>query len=102
MTYNPPMSTSSRFTFNRELLIRVFFFTVFAFLLYQLFLLARPFISSLLVASMLTLTFHPLYKRLRKYVPNPNIASLIITFGVLLSAVLPLLGLAWVLLRESG
>jgi predicted PurR-regulated permease PerM len=93
---------SSKFTFNRELVIRSFFFTAFAFLLYQLFRLARPFIPSLLVATMLTLTFYPLYKRLRRSVRNPNIASLILTFGVLLSAVLPLLGLAWVLIRESG
>lgn len=93
---------ASRFTFNRELLIRVFFFTTFAFLLYQLFLLSHPFISPLLIASMLTITFYPIYRRLRRSVPNPNIASFLLTLAVVLSAVLPLLGLVWVLLRESG
>lgn len=93
---------ASRFTFNRELLIRVFFFTTFAFLLYQLFLLAQPFMSSLLVASMLTITFFPLYRRLNRYVRNPNVAALTLTFAVVLSAVVPVLGLVWVLLRESG
>ncbi len=93
---------ASRFTFNRELIIRVFFFTSFAFLLYQTFLLARPFISPLLIASMLTLTFFPLYRRLRRSVPNQNAASLILTLTVVLSVVIPLLGVVWVLLRESG
>lgn len=93
---------ASRFTIDRELLIRVFFFTTFAFLLYQLFVLARPFMSSLLVASMLTITFFPLYRRVRRSIRNPNLAALILTIGVLLSAVLPLIGLAWVLIRESG
>jgi len=93
---------ASRFTFNRELLIRVFFFSAFAFLLYQLFLLARPFMSSLLVASMLTITFYPIYRRVRRSVPNQTMASLILTLTVVLCAVVPLLGLVWVLLKESG
>jgi predicted PurR-regulated permease PerM len=92
----------SRFTIDRELLIRVFFFTTFAFLLYQLFLLARPFLFSILVATMLTVIFYPFYKAIRRRVRNPNGAALLATTGVVLLGVLPLVGMIWMVLRESG
>lgn len=100
MIYNP--AVPARFTFNRELLIRVFFFTAFAFLLYQLFLLAKPFFAALLVSTMLVITFFPIYKRVRRRVKSPNVASLILTCAVLLSAVLPLVALTWIVIRESA
>lgn len=95
----PPIS--SKFTFNRELLIRIFFFSTFAFLLYQVFLLAKPFLASLLVSTMLVITFFPFYRWLRRYIPNPNVASLIMTILVLLAAVLPLIWVAWYVIGES-
>jgi len=92
---------NSKFTFNRELLIRVFFFTTFAFLLYQVFLLARPFLASLLVSTMLVITFFPIYKWIHRYVRNANLAALLATLCVLLSAVLPLVAVAWTVFSES-
>lgn len=92
----------ARFSFNREILIRIFFFTAFAFLLYQLFLLAKPFLAALLVSTMLAITFFPLYKRVKRGVKSSNLASLIMTVAVLLSAVLPLVALGWVVVRESS
>lgn len=99
INYNSSMN--SKFTFNRELLIRIFFFSSFALLLYQVFLLARPFLAPLLVSTMLVITFFPLYKRIHHYVRNPNMAALLATVCVLLSAVLPLLLIAWTVISES-
>ena len=92
---------SSRFSFNRELVIRVFFFTAFAFLLYQLFLLAHPFMPSIVVAAMLVITFYPLYMWVLARVKNQNLAASILTAAVVLAAVLPLLGVAWLVVHES-
>jgi predicted PurR-regulated permease PerM len=93
--------SNSRFTIDRELLIRIFFFGTFAFLLYQLFLLAKPFLSAFLVAIMLAITFYPLYKWVRRRIKNPNVAALLVTVGVVLLAVLPLLGLSWYVIGEA-
>ncbi len=93
---------SSRFTIDREVLIRVFFFSTFAFLLYQLFILSRPFIPSFLLAVMLAIAFFPVYRHTQKYIKNPNMAALIVTMIVFLSALLPLVWLGWVFLKESG
>lgn len=91
----------SKFTFNRELLIRIFFFSTFALLLYQVFLLARPFLASLLVSTMLVITFFPFYKWLRRHVTNSNVAAFLATLSVLLCAVLPLVLIAWTVISES-
>lgn len=92
---------NSKFTIDRELIIRLFFFSTFAFALYQLFLLARPFLASLLISTMLVITFFPLYKWIHRRVRNPNLAAFLATVCVLLSAVLPLLAIAWTVFGES-
>lgn len=93
---------SSKFTMNREILVRVFFFGTFAFLLYQLFLLSKPFLPALLVSAILTMTFSPFYRRLHHRVKSANGAALIMTLTVVLAAVLPLVGFVWLVIRESG
>jgi predicted PurR-regulated permease PerM len=70
---------SSRFTINREMLTKVFFFAAFAFLLYQLFLLAKPFLGALLVSIILGIACFPLHRRLRSVIPNPHLSALIST-----------------------
>lgn len=92
---------ASRFTFNRELLIRIFFFTAFIFLLYQVFLLGQPFLPVLLLACMLVLMFHPLYVRVRSKVKNVNIAAVLLTCIVILTGVLPFLGFGWLVFNEA-
>lgn len=94
-------ASSNRPKIDRELLVRIFFFGAFAFLLYQTFLLAKPFFPSLLLATMLAIGFYPLYKRLRRYVRNPSLSALIITSGVFLAGVLPLISVLWVMTHES-
>lgn len=92
---------SERFTFDRQLLIRVFFFATFAFLIYQTFLLAKPFMAAILVAGLLAIMFFPLCVRLRKLLKNDALAALIMTLGVVLAAILPLAWLGWFLFREA-
>jgi predicted PurR-regulated permease PerM len=88
--------------FKRDALIRIFFFGAFALILYQLFLLARPFFTAMLGAALLAMMFYPLHRRTLRFVRNDNVAALLTTFGVLLLAVLPLLGLVWYLVREAA
>ena len=85
----------------REKAFRFFFFGAFAFLAYQLVLIATPFLTALLGAAMLGLVFYPLQRRVLRLVREPNAAAAVSTSGVLLAAVLPLAGLGWLLLRES-
>ncbi len=93
---------TSQFKFNRDNLIRIFFFVAFAFFLAQAFLIARPFLPSLLVASILALMFHPLHRRLRKRVKQPGLAALIMTVGIVITCVLPFVIIVWTLIHESS
>lgn len=90
-----------KFTFNRELITRVFFFVTFAFLLYQVFLLAKPFLPSILLAAMVAITFYPWHIRVRRWVKNPPAAALIMTIGTALMALVPIIAITWFVLREA-
>src|SRR5262245_17934347 len=86
---------------TRDVLMRIFFFAVFAILLYQLFRLAEPFFTAILGAAILAMMFIPLHRRLVKLMGSPGWAALLSTFCVLFLAVLPLVTLGWLFLRES-
>ena len=86
---------------NRESIVQFFFFGTFAWLIYQLFLLAHPFLAGLLYAAILVIAFHPFYAQLRHWLKNRHIASLIMTLGVICLAVLPVVALLWLLFREA-
>ena len=88
--------------FNREVLVRAFFFGAFALILYQLFLLAQPFFTAMLGAAMLALIFYPLHRRLVRKLRYPNVAAFLSTIGVLLLAVLPLVWLGSFFVRETS
>ncbi len=87
---------------TRDVLIRIFFFSAFALILYQLFLLARPFLTAMLGAAMLALIFYPLHVRIVRKLRNRTAASLLSTLGVLLLGVLPLVGITWFFIREAS
>jgi predicted PurR-regulated permease PerM len=91
----------SELTFNREKIIRIFFFAAFALIAYQLFLLARPFLTALVSAAMLALAAFPVFIPLRRWVRNNNFAALILTVGVFLAAIIPLVWIGWFLLKEA-
>jgi predicted PurR-regulated permease PerM len=86
---------------TRDVLVRVFFFGAFAFILYQLFLLARPFLTAMLGAAMLSMIFYPLHTRMVRWLHNETGAALISTFIVLVLGVLPLVGMGWFFIREA-
>jgi predicted PurR-regulated permease PerM len=88
--------------FNRNGLIRAFFFGVFALILYQLFLLSKPFFTALLGAAMLAMMFYPLHRRCVRLFRKPTLAAFVSALGVLLLAVLPLVGLGWFFIREMA
>ncbi len=85
----------------RDVIIRVFFFTAFAFIFYQIFLLARPFLTAMLGAAMLAMIFYPLHTRILKVLHSRTGASLVSTLCVLLLGVLPLIGMGWFFIREA-
>ena len=89
-------------TLSRDVLIRVFFFSAFALILYQLFLLAEPFMTAALGAATLAMTFYPLHERILRRLRHPTWAALVSTLGVLLVVVLPLVGLGWFFVRETA
>ena len=81
--------------------VAVFFFICFAWIAFQTFLLARPFLPGLLGAAILGLVFLPLYDRVLRGVRNPNIAALLLTVGIFLLAVLPAVWMGWTAVREA-
>ena len=81
--------------------VAIFFFICFAWIAYQTFLLAEPFLPGLLGAIILGLVFLPLYQRVLARVKNPNRAALILTVGILLLTVLPLAWVGWMALKEA-
>lgn len=74
----------------------------FAFFLTQAFLMARPFLPSVLVASILALMFHPLHHRLRKRVKQPGLSALIMTIGIVLACIIPIFFILWMLSHEAS
>ena len=81
--------------------VAVFFFICFAWIAYQTFLLAEPFLPGLLGAVMLGLIFFPLYGKVLKRVQNPNTAALLMTIGIILITVLPMIFMAKMALDEA-
>lgn len=81
--------------------VAVFFFICFGWVAYQTFLLAKPFLPGILGAAMLGIIFSPLYQSVLKRVKSPNIASLLLTVGILLLAVLPMVWVGWMALKEA-
>src|SRR5688500_17601724 len=79
-THNPMTKPAqTQLVFNREKLVRVFFFSCFALIVYQMFYLAKPFFTALLLASMLALAGSPLNHHLRKKLKSPTLVALILT-----------------------
>jgi predicted PurR-regulated permease PerM len=88
--------------FDRERLIQVFFFAAFAWVIYQLFLLMRPFLPGLLAAVMLAVAFHPFKAWIQRRIKNRHLAALTLCLGVLLVVILPLFIVGQVIVREAS
>ena len=81
--------------------VSVFFFICFGWIAYQTFRLAEPFLPGVLGAVMLGILFFPLYQKVLGRVSNSNAASFLLTIGIFLLAVIPLLWMGWMALNEA-
>ncbi len=70
-------------------------------LIYVSFIVIKPFIPAVLSGAILAYIFYPLYRRLNKKIKNKNIASLLISFLIILLILLPLIFIMGTLLKES-
>jgi len=97
----PPEATPLA-SVNRQLLFRLFFFSVFLYLLYQFLLLLSPFVTALMGAVTLTLIFYPVQRQTLRLVKNPSAAAGLSTFLVLGVVIVPFLLMGWLLVKEAA
>jgi predicted PurR-regulated permease PerM len=89
--------------FDRDRLSVIFFFAVYAFLIYQLFRMLTPFLAPLLGALMLALVVFPLRERLaRRMRSSPNTVAGVLTLLVVVTVVVPVIMLVWLFIREAA
>ncbi|MGH7859851.1 MAG: AI-2E family transporter, partial [Candidatus Binatia bacterium] len=86
---------------SREHLFTAFFFLVFAFLLYQVYLVFSGFFEAAMWAAILALVFHPVYRAVLRRLQRPGIASAAVTLLIYLMVVLPAFGLGGVAVQQS-
>lgn len=79
-----------------------FFFGLLGLAGYMVWLIMAPFISALALAAIIVTICHPLYLRIKKYVPrqNKSIAAFVATMFVLTVIVIPLLLISSLVVRE--
>jgi len=82
--------------------VAIFFFICFAWIAYQSFLLVKPFLPGVLGAALLGILFSPLYQRALRKFQNPTAAASTLTIGVILLAVLPMVWIGWMAVKEAG
>ncbi|MGH7821003.1 MAG: AI-2E family transporter [Candidatus Binatia bacterium] len=86
---------------SREHLFTAFFFLVFAFLIYQVYLVFSGFFEAATWAAILALVFHPVYRALLRRIERPALASAAVTLLIYLMVVLPAFGLGGVAVQQS-
>lgn len=87
---------------DRRLLFLVFFFAVYFYLLYQLARVLSPFMAPLFGAVVAVLIFYPLHTWLLGRLKRPTVAAAASTAIVLVTIVVPVIVLAWLLVRETA
>ncbi len=87
---------------SRKFYLQIFFFIAFAFFLYQLFILIKPFLPVFLVSALLAMAFQPVFVRLKRKVRNVNLSAFIMTTGIFILTVIPLVILGVVFFSEAG
>ncbi len=70
-------------------------------LIYISFLIVKPFLKSILAATILAYLFHPLFKKIKGLVKNETVSALIVTILIILIILVPLTLIAKALLKES-
>jgi predicted PurR-regulated permease PerM len=97
----PPSPLVPARGFDRQRLFVIFFFAVYAFLLYQLFRMLSPFLAPLLSAVMLALVVFPLREYLERRFKSPNLVALALTLLVVVTVVVPVSLLIWMVVTEA-
>ncbi|HXL72985.1 MAG TPA: hypothetical protein VN963_05100, partial [bacterium] len=82
--------------------VSIFFFLCFGWIAFEAIRLAQPFLPGVLGASILGIVFFPLYQWILRRVHKPNAAAAILTGGIFLSTVIPLLGLGLMASSEAS
>lgn len=87
---------------SRQTLFRVFFFAVFAYLIYQLVLLFSPFVSALAGAATVVVLFQPIHRRILRMVKQrPTVAASLSTLLIIVLVVVPFMLLGWLVVRQA-
>lgn len=81
--------------------VAVFFFVGFGWVAYETFRLAQPFLPGLLSAGMLGLVFSPFHQRVLRQLKNSNTAASLLTAGIILLTVIPLVWIGWMAVNEA-
>lgn len=88
---------------RREHLFAAFFFLVFAYLLYQFYLILHFFVGPLTWAALLALLFHPLQRRLSALLRRRDgVSAFLLTTAVILVVIVPTIYLTVVLASQSA
>lgn len=84
-------------------LFRIFFFIVFAFLIWQLLLILSLFADVIIWSASLTLVFTPAHSWLLNRMPaKPTAAALLSTLGVFLLVLIPIIWMTWIVVVQSA
>ncbi len=88
---------------NRQTVFRVFFFSVFLFLIYQLIQILSPFFTAIMAAVTLTLVFYPLHAHMcQKLTCKTNLAAGISTGFILFIVIVPTILFLWLFMKEAS
>lgn len=86
---------------RKQVATALFLLVLAAIALYFCFLIIRPFFAPLFLAVMLATVFHPVHARIQARLQKPNRAALLSTIVVILAFVVPVVGLAIIISRET-
>ena len=78
----------------------LFLLALSAIALYFCYVLAKPFLSPVFLAVMVSIVFHPVHARIQAYIHGRDTAALISTILVLLALIVPVAGLGVVVSQE--
>lgn len=74
---------------TRDQFIRLCFLALLIFIVYQVFLIFRPFVETIFWASILTFAFYPVYDRIKKKMGSDTPAALLTTLIIFLIVIIP-------------
>src|SRR4051794_5796986 len=86
---------------RRKRLSLLFLLLLTAATLYLSFVIAEPFLTPIMTATLLAVAIYPLFRRMSRYLRNPSVAALVGTLLVVIAIVLPAVLLVTKLAHET-